>query len=116
MKPEKYTIKTVSVFAGAFEVRAEGRLQATRIVNEDCGMVSGGKIHTTAGEAVTSWDFPPASRKNTSVSNRPKMKRKEKTIVDFSDWEGVSEIYCPDKEFDLQRKPVKQFRQNQDNS
>jgi hypothetical protein len=34
----------------------------------------------------------------------------------FSDREGISKIYCPDKEFDLQRKPVEQFRQNQDNS
>ena len=71
-----YTVKTRFVFEGAFEVQAADRQEASRIVENECGVVLGGNIHTSAGEdTVSDWNFPIHPEKMiVSVSNR-KMKR-----------------------------------------
>lgn len=70
-----YTVKIQYVFEGAFEVKADSKQEARRIVDEDCGLVLGGDIHTTSDEDVTYWDFSIHPDKNIkSVKNR-KMKR-----------------------------------------
>jgi hypothetical protein len=55
---KKYIVKTKFVFEGAFEVQAANRQEARRIVNEDCGVVLGGTIHTSNKSSVTDWNFP----------------------------------------------------------
>ena len=53
---KKFTISVKYVFNGLFEVKAENREEALRIVKEDCGMTLG-NIHTTDDEAVKGWNF-----------------------------------------------------------
>ena len=55
---KNYTVKTKFVFTGVFEVRTENMQEVRRIVEKDCGVVLGGKIHTTAGKSVVDWEFP----------------------------------------------------------
>ena len=70
-KMKIFTVKTKFVFAGAFIVRAENMQEAHLIVNEDCGVVLGGKIHTSSGAAVIDWEFPIHPEKLiTSVKER----------------------------------------------
>ena len=74
-----YTVQTKFVFAGAFEVHAENMQEARRIVEQDCGVVLGGKIHTTASQAVIDWEFPVHPEKRiTSVKER---KRKRNPVA-----------------------------------
>ena len=53
-----HIIKTQFVFAGCFKIKAITREEAKKIVKENCGLVMGGKIHTSLNEATVDWDFP----------------------------------------------------------
>ena len=69
---KSYTVKTRFVFEGAFEVQASHRQEAIRIVEEGCGVVPGGNIHTMYSKTVVSdWNFPVHPEKViVSVKNR----------------------------------------------
>jgi len=55
---KKYRVYTEYTFSGYYDVVAETKEKAKRMVYEDCGLVMGGNIHTTLDdEEVTDWDF-----------------------------------------------------------
>ena len=54
----KYDVKVRYAFEGTYTVAAEDRDEAKRMVNDDCGLVLGGNIHTTRDDdEVLDWDF-----------------------------------------------------------
>jgi hypothetical protein len=53
----KYKVKTQFIFEGEFEVLAENQEEANRMVEEDCGLVLGGDIHTTLNDEDVNWNF-----------------------------------------------------------
>lgn len=53
----KYEVKVRYAFEGTYTVAAGDREEAQRMVEEDCGLVLGGNIHTTRDDdEVTDWD------------------------------------------------------------
>ena len=44
---KRYDIRVRYSFEGTYTVAAEDRDEAKRMVNDDCGLVLGGDIHTT---------------------------------------------------------------------
>jgi hypothetical protein len=71
-----YTVKTKFVFEGSFKVKAESRQTARRVVENDCGTVMGGNIHTANDEAVIYWDFPIHPQKIIVSVEKRKIKKK----------------------------------------
>ncbi len=55
-KQKIYKVSTEFVFSGVFEVKAENREQAKSYINNDCGLVLGGNIHSTLDEWID-WNF-----------------------------------------------------------
>ena len=54
----KYEVRVRYAFEGTYTVAAGDREEAQRMVEEDCGLVLGGNIHTTRDDdEVTDWDF-----------------------------------------------------------
>jgi len=53
----KYEVQTKFVFIGTFTVEAESKEQAKEFVQNQCGLVIGGKIHTTLSDEDCDWDF-----------------------------------------------------------
>ena len=54
----KYEVRVRYAFEGTYTVAAGSREEAERMVEEDCGLVLGGNIHTTRDDdEVTDWDF-----------------------------------------------------------
>lgn len=56
-KRKEYTIKTKFVFNGEFYITAESKEQAKEYVMKHCGLVLGGKIHTTLPDEICDWNF-----------------------------------------------------------
>ena len=54
----KYAIKTRFVFGGTFFIEAESRAQAWEYVEQHCGLVLGGKIHSSLPDEEVDWQFP----------------------------------------------------------
>lgn len=55
---KRYDIRVRYSFEGTYTVAAEDRDEAKRMVNDDCGLVLGGDIHTTRDDdEVLDWDF-----------------------------------------------------------
>ena len=55
---KRYDIRVRYSFEGTYTVAAEDRDEAKRMVNDDCGLVLGGDIHTTRDDdEVTDWNF-----------------------------------------------------------
>lgn len=54
---KQYEVKTRFVFEGMFRVNAETPEEARRNVEQNCGLVMGGNIHTTLDEKDADWDF-----------------------------------------------------------
>jgi hypothetical protein len=53
-----YTIPIKYVFDGEFYITAQDEEEAMEIVKEHCGLVLGGKIHTTWKHDSVDWYFP----------------------------------------------------------
>ena len=54
----KYEVRVRYAFEGTYTVATGDREEAQRMVEEDCGLVLGGNIHTTRDDdEVTDWDF-----------------------------------------------------------
>jgi hypothetical protein len=54
---KEYTVKTRFIFTGKFFVVAESKEQAAEYVKKHCGLVIGGKIHSTLPDDEIDWDF-----------------------------------------------------------
>lgn len=55
---KRYDIRVRYSFEGPYTVAAEDRDEAKKMVNDDCGLVLGGDIHTTRDDdEVLEWDF-----------------------------------------------------------
>ena len=53
-----YAVKTQFIFSGTFYIKAETEADAKRRVQNDCGLVLGGNIHTAClSEDEADWDF-----------------------------------------------------------
>ena len=58
MKKKKiYRVKTQYIFKGIFEVLAENKEDAQQKVLQDCGLVMGGRIHSTLPDEQINWAF-----------------------------------------------------------
>jgi hypothetical protein len=55
---KRYAVKTRFVFEGYFYINAIDREQAREYAEKHCGLVIGGKIHSTLPDDVVDWDFP----------------------------------------------------------
>ena len=53
-----YSVKTRFIFEGEFKIFAKSKNEARKSVDEYCGMVSIGGIHTNCNEKVCDWLFP----------------------------------------------------------
>jgi hypothetical protein len=54
----KYAIKTRFVFSGTFYVEAENKVQAQEDVEQHCGLILGGNIHSSLPHKDVDWHFP----------------------------------------------------------
>jgi hypothetical protein len=54
----KYAVTTRFIFTGTFYVEAGNQEQARDYVEQHCGLVIGGGIHTSLPDDETDWDFP----------------------------------------------------------
>ena len=55
---KRYAVRTRFVFDGLFLVNAVNVVQAREYVENHCGLVLGGNIHSTLSEEAVDWDFP----------------------------------------------------------
>jgi hypothetical protein len=53
----KFIVDSKFVFSGKFFIEAENREQAWEYVDEHCGLVIGGNIHSTLPPDQVDWDF-----------------------------------------------------------
>jgi len=57
-----FTVKTRIVFEGDFQIQADDATQASEYVEQHCGLVLGGDIHTTlrtdTEDWQVDWQFP----------------------------------------------------------
>jgi hypothetical protein len=60
-----FTVKTRFIFTGTFFVKAGSKAAAKRLVEESCGMVSGGTIHASLPVEDADWEFPVHPEKET---------------------------------------------------
>ena len=56
-KKRIYRVRTQYIFEGVFEVLAESKEDARRKVLQDCGLVMGGRIHSTLPDEEINWAF-----------------------------------------------------------
>ena len=55
---QKHRVRVQYVFDGYFDIIADNGQQARQIVDQECGLVMGGSIHTANDEDVKDWNFP----------------------------------------------------------
>ena len=55
---KQYAVNVSYVFPGTFFITAHNKKEAQEYVENQCGLVMGGKIHTTLPDDVVGWDFP----------------------------------------------------------
>jgi hypothetical protein len=53
-----YRVKTRFNFTGTFFVNAANKKQAKECVENHCGLVLGGDIHSTMPDDTVDWEFP----------------------------------------------------------
>ena len=58
----RYKVNTKFVFEGYFEIEADNRNEAKRLVGENCGLVMGGNIHTNLDDEEVDWNEYYTSR------------------------------------------------------
>ena len=83
----RYKVRVRYAFEGTYTVAAGSCEEAKRVVEEDCGLVLGGNIHTTCNEEeVTDWNFGihPESL-ILSIKETGRKARVKYTAMDFSD-------------------------------
>jgi hypothetical protein len=56
---KKYSVKTRFTFTGTFFINAGSKEEARKLVENDCGLVIGGGIHTAChSQDEVDWEFP----------------------------------------------------------
>jgi hypothetical protein len=55
---KQYEVRTLFIFGGTFFVRADNKSQAKEYVENHCGLVIGGNIHSTLPDENVDWEFP----------------------------------------------------------
>ena len=56
-KKRIYRVRTQYIFEGVFEVLADNKEDARQKVLQDCGLVMGGRIHSTLADEEINWAF-----------------------------------------------------------
>jgi hypothetical protein len=56
-KHKRYSVKTRFIFEGFFVVKAKNKIQAREYVEQHCGLVIGGDIHSSLSSDDVDWDF-----------------------------------------------------------
>lgn len=56
-KKRIYRVRTQYIFEGVFEVLADSKEDAQQKVLQDCGLVMGGRIHSTLPDEEINWAF-----------------------------------------------------------
>lgn len=56
-KKQVYTVPVRYVFRGEFKIKTSSKAQAEEYVREHCGLVLGGKIHSSLPEDEVDWEF-----------------------------------------------------------
>jgi hypothetical protein len=54
---KQYEVKVRFIFEGVFKVNADSREEALRNIENDCGLVMGGSIHTNLNDEDVDWEF-----------------------------------------------------------
>ena len=54
---KKYEVKTRFIFEGVFWVNAENIEDACKDIEQQCGLVMGGRIHTNLSNEDIDWNF-----------------------------------------------------------
>ena len=54
---KEFCVETQFVFSGKFYVKAENPEQAREYVQNHCGLVIGGDIHSTLPDEMVNWNF-----------------------------------------------------------
>jgi hypothetical protein len=76
-----YGVKTRFIFTGTFFIKTGSKIEAKRLVEENCGLVLGGGPHSSLPSSDVDWDFPVRPEKETG---RAVPAKKEVTaMVDF---------------------------------
>lgn len=57
MKEQIYAVKTRYIFEGVYHVKATTKEQAKTYIQEYCGLVLGGDIHSVLSDEYISWEF-----------------------------------------------------------
>ena len=57
MKKKVYRVRTQYIFDGVFDVVAESKEYARQKVLQNCGLVMGGRIHSTLPDGEVNWAF-----------------------------------------------------------
>lgn len=52
-----YIVPVKFVFEGTFEIKASSAAEARELIENDCGLVLGGDIHTTLDDDDVDWEF-----------------------------------------------------------
>ena len=55
---DSYIVPVSFVFEGRFFIKADSIEQANEYAEKHCGLVLGGKIHSSLPEDSVDWDFP----------------------------------------------------------
>ena len=63
-----FTVKTDFIFSGNFKVKARDVNEAIKIVENDCGLVLGGDIHSSLSEETVKWEFDMHPEKKIKIS------------------------------------------------
>lgn len=56
-KKRFYDVPTKFVFCGTFRIKADSQEQAEKCVQEHCGLVLGGNIHSSLPDDKVDWEF-----------------------------------------------------------
>lgn len=62
---QTYEIETSFTFTGVFKVQAKNEQEARDLIENHCGLVIGGEIHSSLPEETVDWDFDTHPLKET---------------------------------------------------
>jgi len=54
---QSYEIETSFTFTGVFKVKAKNEQEARDLIENHCGLVLGGDIHSSLPEEIVDWNF-----------------------------------------------------------
>jgi len=72
---KRYAVRTRFAFDGLFLVSAVNEARAREYVENHCGLVLGGNIHSTLSEEAVDWDFPVHPEKHVGKAESKSVSR-----------------------------------------